>query len=50
MSDSARVVLHRHKDNALVTPELLMELHRTLGDVGTERDSYEEAVQDYEQV
>lgn len=49
MSDSARLVLHRHTEHALVTPELLMELHETLGDLATERDMYDEAVSDYEQ-
>jgi hypothetical protein len=50
VTDLARVVLLKNKGNDHVTPELLMELYETLGDLGTERDDYESAKSDYAEV
>jgi hypothetical protein len=50
VADMARVVFEKNSEDDNVTIEALAEVYELLGDIGAERDSFEESVADYEKV
>lgn len=50
VADMARVVFEKNSHDDKVTTEVMAEVYELLGDIGAERDSFEESVADYEKV